>query len=925
MAVNPRATPHRAGRGDPIANMNLKHYQEKALDWLRRYYERCRALHEAGDRFPAATAFTSITTEIHGSGLPYSKVEQLPGIPYVCLRIPTGGGKTVVGCEAIAVAQNELLRADRSLVLWLVPSDPIRRQTLDRLKDRKDPYRVSLDTRLGSVEVLDIEEALNMPRATLDGATVVVVATMQAFRRKDTAQLKVYESNGALMSHFENLSTELLAVLERKPEGNFNYSLANVFRLRRPFVIVDEAHNARQPLAFETLKRLNPAGILELTATPNTRRETVTYEGEKVENPPSNVLFSVSAYALKAEEMIKLPIYLRYREPWDALLGDAIRLLDSLKDEAEKERAENGLVGEYLRPIMLLQAQPEYKDKASITVDQLERELLGKWQIPLEQVAVHTGERRDLDKPENENVLSPKCKLRFIITVQALKEGWDCPFAYVLFSVAELSSGRAVEQILGRIMRMPHARRKRREPLNGSYAFVASTRFDAAARALKDGLIEAGFEKQEAAELVVEPALPLPDSGTPTPATAPVTVAVEGAPTGPLPVSVVDAVTWDAEAKKLRIERPLDEEQEAALIAVFPDETSKAVVAEAVHRRAGRPAKAAGRAPSPSQRGIAFEVPVLALQQGELWRQFEADDLDEHCAWSLSEVDAELPGFFVPEEKRGIRIDITDAERLQQDFIPLNDAQQRLLETSAAWPTGKLVDWLDRSFAHPDLTEAETGVWLTRVVGKLVDERRLTLEALTAHRHRLAKAVAERLRQLRVEARRTALDELLFQGAAGPVFVTAAATHRFNPGKYPYSFRYTGLELPLHYYEVIGDLENEGEEYECARVIAHLPGVDFWVRNLESEPDSSFWIQTSTDKFYPDFVCRLKNGKILVVEYKGAYLADSADTREKERLGELWQERSNGACLFRMIKGVEQIGTLAGAVAAACPPVLASE
>lgn len=712
--------------------MTPKHYQERALDWLRRYYERCRALHEAGDRFPVSTAFTSITAEIYGSGLPYSKVDQLPGIPYVCLRIPTGGGKTLVGCEAIAVAQKELLRADRSLVLWLVPSDPIRKQTLDRLQDRKDPYRIALDTMLGNVEVLEIEEALNMTRATLDGATVVVVATMQAFRRKDISQLKVYESNGALMSHFENLPAELLSALERKPEGNFDYSLANVFRLRRPFVIVDEAHNNRQPLAFETLKRLNPSGILELTATPNTKRETVTYEGEKVENPPSNVLFSVSAYALKAEEMIKLPIYLRYREPWDALLGDAIGLLDELKVEAEKERAERGPEAKYTRPIMLLQAQPEYKDKASITVWQLEKALLEQWQIPAEQIAVHTGERRDLDKPENENVLSPTCKLRFIITVQALKEGWDCPFAYVLFSVAELSSGRAVEQILGRIMRMPHAHRKSREALNSSYAFVASTRFDAAARALKDGLVEAGFEKQEAADLVVEPTLALPETAVPPLPTEPVTVTLPSAPDGALPLSVVDAVTWEPVTKTLRIERPLDEEQETALVAVFGEQATKAIVADAIRRRAGRRATAVARPLSPSQRGVVFEVPVLALKQDDFFRQFEADDLDEHVAWTLSEADAELASFLIPTERRGIKIDITDSERLQQDFIPVNDAQQQLLETSAAWPVGKLVDWLDRSFAHPDLTEAETGIWLTRVVGKLVDDGRFMAEMLTA-------------------------------------------------------------------------------------------------------------------------------------------------------------------------------------------------
>lgn len=52
--------------------MRLKNYQEKALDWLRRYYESCRALQETGDPFPVATAFTSITAEIYGSGLSYS-------------------------------------------------------------------------------------------------------------------------------------------------------------------------------------------------------------------------------------------------------------------------------------------------------------------------------------------------------------------------------------------------------------------------------------------------------------------------------------------------------------------------------------------------------------------------------------------------------------------------------------------------------------------------------------------------------------------------------------------------------------------------------------------------------------------------------------------------------------------------------------
>jgi type III restriction enzyme len=212
------------------------------------------------------------------------------------------------------------------------------------------------------------------------------------------------------------------------------------------------------------------------------------------------------------------------------------------------------------------------------------------------------------------------------------------------------------------------------------------------------------------------------------------------------------------------------------------------------------------------------------------------------------------------------------------------------------------------------IIKAGIEIYFTRVIGKLIDDRKISAESLTAHRHRLAKSVAEKIKTLRQEARRRALEELLCTEASSPVFVNGAATHRYDPNKYPYTTRYTGLALPKHYYEVIGDLKNEGEKYDCSRAIAHLDGIDSWVINLEGGPESSFWIQTSSDKFYPDFVCKLKNGKFLVVEYKGAFLAENADSREKERLGQLWEAQSLGQCIFRMIKGPDQLSKISEAV-----------
>lgn len=65
------------------------------------------------------------------------------------------------------------------------------------------------------------------------------------------------------------------------------------------------------------------------------------------------------------------------------------------------------------------------------------------------------------------------------------------------------------------------------------------------------------------------------------------------------------------------------------------------------------------------------------------------------------------------------------------------------------------------------------------------------------------------------------------------------------------------------------------EEFQCAQYLDGLPEVEFWFRNL-SKKASSFRLQTSTDWFYPDFVCKLTDGRILVVEYKGEHLWEGA-------------------------------------------------
>ena len=136
----------------------------------------------------------------------------------------------------------------------------------------------------------------------------------------------------------------------------------------------------------------------------------------------------------------------------------------------------------------------------------------------------------------------------------------------------------------------------------------------------------------------------------------------------------------------------------------------------------------------------------------------------------------------------------------------------------------------------------------------------------------------------------------------------------YDPRQYPANWYYEGsYRFRKHYYPQVGELKSEGEEFECAQHIDSLNGIGCWVRNLERQPRHSFWLQTSSDKFYPDFMARLNDQRWLVVEYKGAHLYDTPDSQEKRALGELWAARSNGLCIFRMVR-MDTLQTLRDAV-----------
>jgi type III restriction enzyme len=864
--------------------IELKDYQNRVLDSLRRFLKLCS---QTGN---SEAAFREVTKdEDNETSVPYEHVNVagLAELPYVCLRVPTGGGKTLLACHAAGIAMKELLHADRSVVLWLVPSNTILDQTADALRNPRHPYRRALEFECGTVEVLTIEEALHLSRSTVDGQTVVIVSTIQSFRVEDKTGRRVYSENGDLQEHFTDVPVDRLLDLDKRADGGPIYSLANALRLRRPIVIVDEAHNARTDLSFATLASVSPACIVELTATPATKENR------------SNVLHRVSAAELKAAQMIKLPLRVVTQAigQKDQLLSDAIAMRSDLERAAISERQ---VTGEYLRPILLIQA--ERVDACEPLRDRMVQE----FNIGRGEIKISTGK---LDQLKNvEDINAPDCPVRFIITVEKLREGWDCPFAYALCSLKETRSATAIEQIVGRILRLPNARFKQDAQLNCAYVFSVSDSINEVLAELRDALQGNGFTKAEAQRIIFAVPQRLPLSVQPQ------TIQLD-------PASEIDAVLAQAQAIELTGKVQFDDQGALTILVPLTSEEGERVkrwgktqavqekIAETIElvRQIdaafgdGKP-----RTASPFELRMEFFVPLLSVRENQVVLPFDSTVLLEH-EWKLSDKDASLENYDPlqrPVGRAGV-LDVSvkgevETNVLQQtpDFVTTLHQQVLNYGVPGDWSLTDLVIFLDNQIEHPDITSAESRKFISQAVRGLMGAFGIEdVNVLALDRFRLRDAL-----ELRIDEHRKAERQAIFQTLLLPKSALTVDPSRgidFRTTMYEPSWLYKGsFQFQKHYFtQKPGELP-DNVEGDCAQFIDGLPEVKYWVRNLSRKP-SSFRLQTSKDWFYPDFVCKLTDGRILVVEYKGEHLY--TDAEEKRLAGKAWESRSGGRCLFVML------------------------
>lgn len=858
--------------------MYLKEYQKQTLETLQKYLKACRLIGPA-EAYKVITHDQEQKARLGRYLQDYKPVEFSSDIPYICLRLPTGGGKTILAARSIKIARDSWVEKEYPTVLWLVPTNTIRQQTVEALKNPRHPYRQQMDKAFeGRVRVFDIGDFENIRPTDLRDHLTVIVGTIQTLRVDQTEGRKVYAHNENLEPHFSSLPKNIEGLEKKEDTNNIKFSLANLLHIAHPIMIVDEAHNAVTGLSRVMQERIAPSCIIEFTATPRLN---------------SNILHSVTAQELKDEDMIKLPIVLAEHPNWQSAVDGAIQRRQELENVAEKDKS-------YIRPIVLFQAQ---KKNEEVTVDALKDYLIETSGIDKNKVAIATGDQRDLDGID---LFDPKCRIEYVITVEALKEGWDCSFAYIFCSVSRIKSASAVEQLLGRVLRMPYAESRSQPELNRAYAHVSEPSFSEAATALKDKLVAMGFDENEAALNIererIEEGLPL-----------------EGGLFGSSPShepKLTDTVDYapdihglsDQDQKAITIEEKEDGKFEVTVTGHISDEAldliSKAMPEtkkKTFEEKAKEHKKKVEQELSPAARGVSFKIPKLMAEiQGEL--EFADNEIfDEFSDWSLLDYPAKLDekAFNIHEESHTFEIDL-DGQKLAISYASPEETLSLDIEIEE-WTDNNLALALDKLIGDIRFNQSEKLKWCLDHISYLHNERKIPLSSLWRAKFALARKLQERIRDIKAKEAEKAYQRYLFSPEAKPL-ISFDNTFIFFEGMYDGQKPYRGqFTFKKHYLEMVPFIDggDQGEECRCAMAIDSLPEIKHWLRNVSKHP-ASFKLPRAQGWTYPDFVAELNDGRFLVVEYKGAdrYTADAA--REARLIGELWEKSMNGSGLYLM-------------------------
>lgn len=875
--------------------MELKSYQQQVITDLELFLEYLQKYTKP------ATAFKHYWEDKVGpyelkldgsySGMvPYK--DNIINTPHIAIKVPTAGGKTFIACNAIHSIFNTYDSSRPKVVVWLVPWSNLLQQTASSLSDASHPYRQKLNSLFNhSVEVYEKESLLqgaNFNPTSVSEQLNIFVFNFSSLRinSKKKDDRKIYQQNGSLEA-FRDTVVEQDLVLPDTDES----ALINIIRSLNPLVIVDESHNAESDLSVEMLQNLNPSFVLDLTATPKKNSNIVSY---------------VNAIELKKEHMVKLPVIVYNHSRKEEVINSALHLQRQLEQLAIQESLEGG---KKIRPIILFQAQSNIKGSDNTTYTRIKEKLI-ELKIPEEQIKIKVS---GLDELKGIDLMDENCPVRYIITINALKEGWDCPFAYILASLADKSSAVEVEQILGRVLRQPYVLKHKEPLLNLSFVLTASAKFNETLNNIVKGLQDAGFSNKDyyAEEIITEnnvsqisdkEALSRDLFGT----------SEENANNiqfddNDITNINIDAIEFDPTEKEFK---PINN-------ATLNQITQKAIeqgnafetrLAEDTGDSTEYLLKEMGKEPKRYKIVEHFHQVAENIELPQFYKKLETDILSRELVFeelSQGEVflnrDQLLSTFKLSSKDIDIDFNSVSAEIVKVDYDEVRkdaiiskfsiQAKKMLIETIVAKPKEKQVKEIANIMVSKignmtPISEQEIKKYVERIFNEFTTEE--IIDAVNNEYNYIYKIKAKIL-ELSNQHAKEEFSRLLDTNK-----IIVKPSFKF---KETLIHSKEGAKIDKSLYEREGDMNNF--EQSLIMDIASQENILFWHRNSVTK-DKGFYLNGFSNNHYPDFILYTKNQNIILVETKGDFL-DNDESKSKNILGKKWAEKAGENFKYFMV------------------------
>lgn len=865
--------------------MELKGYQKKVIDDLELYLE---YVQEHKDFKKAFDLYWEDKigryNPLEGTGMqPYKN--NVPHAVHVCIKVPTAGGKTFIALNALDSIFSFFDSTKPKAVVWLVPWSNLLQQTVKNLSDSDHPYRQKLNSLFAHrVEVYqkdDLLQGSNFNPSVIEEQLSIFVMSFASLRAKRKEDRKVYQENGSLQSFADYFKDDTLNL-----EETDSNALINVIRNLNPVIVLDESHNAESDLSIDMLKNLNPSLILDLTATPK-------------EN--SNIVSLVPAIELKKENMVKLPVIVYNSQDKTEVINNALFLRQNLEIIAKQEEKKSG---KYIRPIILFQAQSKTKED-NTTFEKIKSKLV-EIGIPENQIKIKTA---NIDELKGIDLMDKSCEVRYIITINALKEGWDCPFAYILASLADKSSAVDVEQILGRVLRQPYVRKHDAFQLNLSYVMTASSKFNETLQSIVKSLQSAGFsendyrkiekidtlteeQKQQLEKETIDNFLFQEQNESKTEEDTSIEIDK-------------DRISFDATSQNqteeiitnsvlAEIEQTAKEEEEKMEEQI--KEQEKNSTDETIYQEMGTKVKRYKVKETHQETLTKLKLPqfYLKVNSNNIFETGEAllnteSLLDD---FRLSTEDTKISFEQLSSELYKIDLEQSNKNEYRPSFVKIeeNFIKDKVAQLILAKPKEKQIN--DITFQliktignmYP-IADQEIKLYIQRILENLDSEQ---LRDILARKYSYSDKIKAKIRSLSESYAEQKFNDYI---KSKKVYVKEnwSFPQHIIPKK-------VGSAIGNSLYEREASMNNFEEQ--IIMNIGSSSNIVFWHRNLEK--GKGFFINGFKSNHYPDFILYTKSGKIILLETKGDHL-DGTDSEAKSRLGIEWERQAGENFAYFMI------------------------